>query len=205
MSQSLTQRLVQAAQQEMARTLADLCSEIGAAESSIMLPEGDKDLVFFASTNPSLLQPGAPKTPINASYSGIAYRTGQTMAVADAADQARHFKAVDELVKYRTHEFAAIPLTDRAILGVLTLVNRADGAGGTRPFSLPELRRAEAVAAEVANALARFPGVRAGERREDDPIHAFDAEFVSDLERLREPERRVARSLVRALLQNRAS
>jgi hypothetical protein len=204
MSPSLTQRLAQAAREEIARTLSQLCADIGAAESSVLLPEDDRELVFFASTNPSLLQAGIPKVPINASFSGAAYRTGQTMAIADAARQAHHFEAVDALVKTETHEFAAIPLAADAVLGVLTLVNRSDSSSGLRPFSLPELRRAEAAAREIALALAQFPALRGGGKNAEDLVPALGADFVLDLERLRPSERKTAQALVRALLQNRS-
>lgn len=204
MSELLMERLVQAARQELARALAEFCAEIGAAESSILLPNGT-DLVFFASTNPTLMQQGAPRVPISASFSGIAYRTGQTMAVADAASQASHFKAVDKLVASRTREFAAIPLADRAVLGVLTLVNRAvSGTGEARPFSLVELRRAQTVASDMAHALARLPGLTGAELHDNDLARNFGVEFGADLALLKDGERRVVHALVNALIQNRA-
>src|SRR5579863_2490065 len=124
MAGALAERLVQATRQELARTLAELCREVGAAESSVLLPEGNAELTFFASTNAALMQPNAPRVPIIASFSGIAYSTGQTIAVADATRQEPHFKAVDKLVGLPTHEFAAIPFAQRKVLGILTLVNR---------------------------------------------------------------------------------
>ena len=137
MANALAQRLLDLARQELARTLAGLCHEVGAAESSILLPRGDAELVFFASSNPVLMQPGAPAVPIIASFSGLAYRTGQTIAFADAANQPPHFKAVDEMVGAPTREFAAIPFSGRIVLGVVTLVNRASAAGDyRRPFTL---------------------------------------------------------------------
>jgi signal transduction protein with GAF and PtsI domain len=202
MSPSLMQRLTQAAREEIARTLSLLCADIGAAESSILLPEGETHLVFFASTNPSLLQPSMPKVPINASFSGAVYRTGQTMAIADAAKQAHHFEAVDAQVKIETHEFAAVPLVERRVLGVLTLVNRTHAAG-SRPFTLPELRRAETTAKEIAGVLAAFPALRGGEAHSHDGASALSTQLASELKRLSAPELRVTQGLVRALLQNR--
>jgi hypothetical protein len=161
--------------------------------------------VFFASTNAALMRPDAPSVPVNASFSGIAYRTGQTIAVADAAGQAQHYEAVDAVTKQRTHEFAAIPIMERGVLGVLTLFNRANRAGRAEPFTLPELRRAETFAREIARAFLRLPGLRGGEAGEESLAQSLDAEFVVQLLRLNDAERRIAHSLVDALIENRAS
>jgi hypothetical protein len=204
MANAFIDGLVQAAKGEIERALERLCADVGAAESSIMLPGDDAHLVFFASTNPALTSSAAPPVPIHSSFSGLAYRTGQTIAIADAANQAQHFEAVDALVKSRTREFAAIPLIERSVLGVLTLVNRRDGAGQSRPFAFAEIRRAEAFAKEAAGALLALPGLSGSVARDEDFARALGEEFLSDLRRLRDPERRVVQALVEALIQNRA-
>jgi hypothetical protein len=205
MQTALTERLVEAAKLELARTLAGLCREVDAAESSILLPQDDTDLVFFASSNPALMQPGAPLVPIMASFTGIAFRTGQTIAVADAASQASHYKAVDELVGSRTREFAAIPFGEPTVLGVLTLVNRPSRTQGeTRPFALAELRKAEAFGGELARALAPIIGLTGSAAQGGDLAQRLGAEFATDLAQLDEPERRIVRALVGALIQNRS-
>lgn len=201
MDQSLTERLVAATRQEISRALAALCAEVGAAESSILLPADDTDLVFFASTNPALMQPDTPRVPISASFSGIAYRTGQTIAVADAASQSQHFKAVDERVATRTREFAAIPCADRSVLGVLTLMNRA--APATGPFTMPEIRRAEAVAREAAQAIAALPGLAGIALSGSGRAQALDPDLLADLAQLNDGEQRVVHALIGALMQNR--
>jgi hypothetical protein len=203
MANAFTDGLVQAAKSEVERALARLCADVGAAESSIMLPGDDAHLLFFASTNSALTSLEAPRVPINSSFSGLAYRTGQTIAVADAAHQAQHFEAVDTLVKSRTREFAAIPLIERSVLGVLTLVNRRDGAGESRPFTFAEIRRAEAFAKEAAHAFVALPGLRGAPARDDDFPRALGEEFVRDLAQLRDPERRIVDAVVDALIQNR--
>jgi hypothetical protein len=197
MTPSLIDRLIGAARSELARGLDGFCREIGAAESSILFPAGGGELTFFASNNPELMKPGAPRVPINASFSGIAFRTGQTVAVADAAGQKQHFGAVDSVTKARTREFAAIPIVEREVLGVLTLVNRASPGAAAAPFSLVELRRGEAFAREAAAALRRLPGLR-----DADPGAPGD-DLADQLSRLNEAERRVARALVGALIENR--
>jgi hypothetical protein len=204
MDESLTERLMTATRQELARTLSALCAEVGAAESSILLPANDTDLLFFASSNPALMRPDVPLVPINASFSGIAFRTGQTIAVADAASQTQHYKAIDERVASRTREFAAIPCAERSVLGVLTLVNRAArDADAPAPFSMAELRRAETFATEMAHAIGLIPGLVGTGARDTDHMGALDADFVDDLASLTQAERRVVQALVSALIENR--
>ena len=204
MDESLTERLMTATRQELARTLSALCAEVGAAESSILLPANDTDLLFFASSNPALMRPDVPLVPINASFSGIAFRTGQTIAVADAASQTQHYKAIDERVASRTREFAAIPCAERSVLGVLTLVNRAArDADAPAPFSMAELRRAETFATEMAHAIGLIPGLVGTGARDTGHMGALDADFVDDLASLTQAERRVVQALVSALIENR--
>ena len=203
MSEPLVQRLIQATRQELARALGELCVEVGAAESSILLPQEDADLVFFASSNAALMQPGTPHVPINASFSGIAYRTGQMIALADAATQEPHFKAVDALLHYTTHEYAAIPLADRRVLGVLSIVNRAPDRSGSRSFTIEELRRAQAFAGEVARALELLPGLGGVTPHEDD-MQGLDKGLINELRALSKAERRVTHALASALIHNRA-
>jgi hypothetical protein len=203
MSGAVMERLVHAARQELGRTLASLCAEIGAAESSILVPRDDSYLAFFASTNPALMQDGAPRVPISASFTGIAFRTSQTIAVADASSQSQHYKAVDELVATRTREFAAIPIATARVLGVLTLVNRA--APATGPFMLPDLKRAEALAADIAQSLTLLPGLTGSETHERDLRETFGADFIEELTQLEAGERRVVFALVGALLENRSA
>ena len=204
MDESLTERLVTATRRELALTLSALCAETGAAESSILLPADDTHLWFFASSNPALMRPDVPLVPINASFSGIAFRTGQTIAVADAASQAQHYKAIDERVASRTREFAAIPCSDHSVLGVLTLVNRATRDGdASAPFSMAELRQAETVATEMAHAIGLISGLVGTGAQDKDRMPALDAEFMADLTSLNEAERRIAQAVVSALIENR--
>jgi len=212
MDESLTKRLVTATRQELARSLSALCVEIGAAESSILLPANDTNLLFFASSNPALMLPDVPFVPISASFSGIAFRTGQTVAVADAASQTQHYNAIDERVASRTREFAAIPCAERNVLGVLTLVNRATRAADApapftpapvtpAPFTMVEIRRAESFAAEVAHAIGQLPGLAGSASQDAD--RALDVDFLADLALLTRGEQRIVHALVSALIENR--
>ena len=201
MTHTLQQRLVLALRQDLARSLSALCSEVGAAESSILLPRGEGELYFFASSNPVLLQPGVPTVPIGTSFSGLAFRSGQTIAFADAATQAPHYKAVDEMVGTKTHEFAAIPISGRTTLGVLTLVNRATLQDQPVPFEIGELRRGEALARDMAQPIALLSGLVGGTAEPE--AGSLEADLLADLALLDPGERRVVHSLASALLQNR--
>ena len=87
-----------------------------------------------------------------------------------------------------------------ATLGVLTLVNRPQPRAGGAPFTLDELRRAEAAAQALAAPLAWLGGL---DGHADSQADGLSADLVADLMLLTEPERRVVHSLASALLQNR--
>ena len=192
-------RILAVARSELGRALAELCAAVGAAESSILLPRGDAELVFFASSNAALMAPGAPVVPINASFTGLAFRTGQTIAFADAASQEAHNKAVDQHVGLQTREFAAIPIHAQTVVGVVTLVNRAAG-GAQRPFDMSELRQAADMAQSMAHSIATL--ARLGTEANDD---ALDPALLADLAGLTEPERAMVHTLAGSLLQNRSA
>ncbi len=194
---AVAQRLFDAGRQELGRSLTALCGEVGAAETSVLLPRGKGELWFFASSNPALLAEGAPAVPVNASFSGLAFRTGQTIAFADAAGQEAHNKAVDEHLGVRTREFAAIPIHGQAVVGVLTLVNRQPGAV-PRPFDVPELRRAAALALDMAHPVAVLARLA-----DDGAADGADPSLVADFAALTGPEQRIVHDLVGSLLQNR--
>ena len=200
MADAVEHRILDVARQELARTLAGLCASVGAAESSLLLPRGEADLAFFASSNAALMQPTAPLVPVGASFSGLAFRTGQSIAFADAAGQEAHNKAVDEHVGFQTHEFAAIPISDQSVVGVLTLVNRPAGSP-PRPFDMAELRQATDLAQELARPLSLLAQMAGGGA--PGSTDALDPALLADLAVLSEPERQVVHSLANSLLQNR--
>jgi GAF domain len=196
--------LMAAGRRALLEVLEALCARIDAAESSILRPQGDADLVFFASTNPTLMAANVPKVPIGGSFAGIVCRTGQMIAVADAERQPGHFAGIDTVVGRATREYAALPIVnDSALLGVLTVVNRRTSAEqGTRPFGIDELKVAQDAAFELVGpmgVLDRLDRGAAGAHR-DSVVKAFDDAFVSDLLALNQTGRRVVRSVVAALV-----
>lgn len=198
MSIALIERFLAAARSETAQSLKEFCAAVGAAEASVLLPSGH-ELTFFASTNPLLMSQAALRTPINASFSGAAFRSGQTLAVADAAGKAQHFGAVDAATQEATHEFAAVPIIDGVVVGVLTLVNRAAQHSGPKPFDLNELREAERFARDAAPALRLFAGLNGVDAAQ----RAGEASLGAALQRLHPSERRVVTALASALIANR--
>ncbi len=201
MADTVSARILAVARAELGRSLAELCNAVGAAESSILLPRGEDELVFFASSNAALMGPGAPTVPVGASFTGLAFHTGQTIAFADAASQQAHNKAVDEHVGLQTHEFAAIPIHDQSVVGVVTLVNRPAGTA-SRPFDVSELARAAELAQEMAHAIALLARLGDGAATGADTL---DPALLADLTALTEPEREMVHNLVSSLLQNRGA
>jgi GAF domain-containing protein len=199
-----TGELMAAGRRALLRMLNALCARIDAAESSILRPQGDADLVFFASTNPTLVAAGVPKVPIGGSFAGIVCRTGQMVAVADAERQPGQFGGIDTVVGRATREYAALPIAaGTALLGVLTVVNRPAAAEqGTRPFSVDELRMAQQAADALVGPVAILDSLDHGPALSDrDGLRgAFGDEFVADLMALNEPGRRAVQSGVAALL-----
>ena len=203
---SFNEVLVAAGRQALLQQLTTLCARIGAAESSILRPEGDADLGFYVSTNQQLIGPSVPKVPIGGSFAGIVFRTGQMVAVADAERHPGHFEGIDAAVGRATREYAALPIADEAaLLGVLTIVNRAAaGDEGARPFSVDELRMAQQAASELAAPLAILDNLdrSLSQSGRDSVREAFGDDFIRDLLALDETGRRVVQCLVTALPHN---
>lgn len=204
-----TGELVTAGRRALLGVLRALCPRVDAAESSILRPQGDSDLVFFVSTNPTLMAANVPKVPIGGSFAGIVFRTGQMVAVADAEQRPGHFVGIDTVVGRATREYAALPIADgTALFGVLTLVNRATVAEhGTRPFSVDELRMAQQAASELVGPMAILDGLDRGSApaHRDGLLGAFGDDFVSDLLALNETGRRVVRAVVAVLIRDQHS
>jgi hypothetical protein len=197
---SIAGRLLAAARAVLAEELAALRDAAGAAEVSLLLPASDASLVFFASTNPALTAPDVPAVPINASFAGLAYRTGQTIAYADAAQQAAHFVQVDQHLGVRTREYAVIPIQGSGTAGVLTLVNRPAAGAQAQPFTPAELASAAACAQDLAGPIGTVSQLLGA--HPDDA--AVAPELLADLAALTAAERRVAHAVIAALIENRS-
>ena len=185
---------------EIARRLAHLCDAVEAAESSALVPADRDSLAFFASTNAALAGGSAPPVPIGASFTGLAFRSGQTIALADAAHQPGHFKGVDALVAGPTREFAAVPMLDArgTVVGVLTLANRraAPSPRAGQPFSPDDLAEAARTATDLAGGVAALVALA---RTDVEAGASRDTDLAAEIAALGERDRRSVRALVDAL------
>jgi signal transduction protein with GAF and PtsI domain len=201
--------LIEAGRSFLISNLRDLCAKVDAAESSIMRQCDENSLSFFAATNAALLRPDIPQIPIAKSFSGLVFRTGQLIAMADASSQPGHFEDVDAVVGEKTYEFAAIPIASaRMRFGVLTLVNRPEQRPReARPFSVDELRVAQQFAVELVRPVAILNSLdHGGPLDTGDDLHKIlGDEFVSELLSLDRTGRRVIKAVVAALFPDQES
>lgn len=199
MADTFSEHLLGLGRREVAGVLARLCDAVEADESSLLVPGAPGLLAFFASTNPRLAGSAAPPVPIQSSFTGLAFVTGQAIALADAAGQPGHFKAVDALVDRPTREFAAIPLLDRrgAAVGVLTLANRrpAPSPRAGEPFAPADLAEGERTARDLAAAVGLLQGLGA----EPDRGAEAEPDLVQGIAALGPRDRRVLRALLATL------
>lgn len=131
--------------------VADTCDALGAAEGSILVPvEGRNELRFFVSVNPVLESSGL-SVPIDESISGYVFTTRQAMAKIQP--ETAGASKVDEVARAKTSYLLAVPIVDdERVYGVATFVNRTDDRAET-PFSVEELRTAQAYGEIYATAM----------------------------------------------------
>ena len=114
-------------------------------DAAILVPRSNDSLGFLQSTNPKLTQLDLPPIPITASIAGFVFVSAQTMSFDQAADAAEFFDAIDKAAGYSTKEYLAAPIVcGDATVGVLTFVNRTEGAG---PFTKSDIDLASRLAA----------------------------------------------------------
>lgn len=133
------------------RLVEDSCEVLGAAEGSILVPTDEGDaLRFLVSLNP-VLEDSETTVPIDRSISGYVYTTRQ--AVAKVHPETEGASKIDRLSRSQTSHLLAVPiLDDDRVYGVATFVNRR-GNPIDRPFSIEELRRAQAIGEIYATAM----------------------------------------------------
>ncbi len=122
--------------------------------AAILVPAGNEALRFAAATNDALLAANVPNIPLGSSVAGLAFLSGQTIALDDASTAPNFYAAVDQTSGLTTKEYLAAPIFHRSQrLGVLTVVNRQPEVTPTA-FSASELAVAERYA-ELAAILIR--------------------------------------------------
>ena len=201
MAHSFSEHLLELGRREVAAALARLCDAVGAEESSLLVQGFPGFLTFFASTNARLAGGAAPPVPVGSSFTGLAFVTGQAIALADAAHQPGHHKAIDALVSRPTREFAAIPVIDGpgCTVGVLTLANRrpAPAARAGQPFAPSELAEGELAARDLADAVVLLQRLRPGAG--EAPGDEGDVDLARTIAALHPRDRRTLRALVATL------
>ncbi len=133
------------------RLVADACGALAAAEGSILVPvEGRNELRFFVSINPVLESSGL-SIPVDGSISGYVFTTRQAMA--KIKPESAGVSKADEVAQSKTSHLLAVPIVDDdRVYGVATFVNRTEEKGDT-PFSIEELRTAQAYGEIYATAM----------------------------------------------------
>lgn len=129
----------------------DTCAALSAAEGSILVPvEGKNQLRFLVSLNPSL-ENSEVFVPIDGSISGYVFTTRQAMAKIKPESEGAAM--VDQLSRITTSYLLAVPIVDDdRVYGVATFVNRREPLTDT-PFSVDDLRRAQAYGEVYASAM----------------------------------------------------
>jgi len=99
------------------------------AGSILMLEEGKQFLYFKESVGPKSNELLKVKVPLNEeSIAGWVALNRMPLAVNSPKEDPRHYKAIDNLVRFETKNLAAVPLTwGGELIGVMEIINTADG------------------------------------------------------------------------------
>ncbi len=125
-------------------------------DAAILVPRSNDSLGFLQSTNPKLTQLDLPPIPIGASIAGFVFVSAQTMSFDQAASAAEFFDEIDKKAGYSTKEYLAAPIVSGdATVGVLTFVNRVEGAGHFTKSDIDLASRLAAVCGTLMDHIAR--------------------------------------------------
>ena len=135
----------------LAVTVTTLADIVGAEGSSILLIDPQTGgMSFHVAAGPGADAARAVPLPPGAGVCGHVARTGESLIVNDAQNDARLYRAVDASSGVTTRNLLCVPLIcGRRVRGVLEFINKRRGAD----FDARDLRLAEAVAAQIALAL----------------------------------------------------
>lgn len=150
------------------------------AESALMIPEEKgTHLRFLVSVNS---RPGIEeivrqiRVPCDRSIAGCVFTTGQLIAIANPED---HYQQVDEKTGLKTNIYLAAPvMSDDAVLGVMTFVNRP-GEETQEPFNEKEIQTSLQLADLAAVGLRGYHRIALQQR-------LFATELQQALERIPE-------------------
>lgn len=142
------------AREMLLQLVRDTSEAIAAREGSILVPNDDEsELRFLVSMNPTL-DPSDISVPVGESISGYVFSSRQAMAKVHPDSPGA--SKVDEVAKVETKYLLAVPIVDDdRVYGVATFVNRAGDQDGT-PFSIDDLKTAEAFGEIYATAMKLY-------------------------------------------------
>lgn len=131
--------------------LSIAAESVGCDEASVLVRDGYKGglkfLVAIGEVADKLLK---VRIPPGKGIGNFVFATGQSLAVADVAQEETFYAEVDRATGYSTHTLLATPLrVNGKIVGVLEFVNRI-GAPPYEPFTPGEMDRAAHFASAIA-------------------------------------------------------
>jgi GAF domain-containing protein len=143
------QQPAEAVQGLLQEVVAGAVATVGAAEGSILVPDGGQALRFLVAHSPVAAKLIGLPVPIAGSIAGYVFGTGQMMAVGDLAEEhtPQFYAEIDRQVGVATRTYLVVPiLLGNRIGGVATYVNRP-GQPPYRPFQQGEMEQARGFAA----------------------------------------------------------
>jgi GAF domain-containing protein len=153
-----TEGLRQLLQEVVARAV----TAVGAAEGSILVPDGEQDLRFLVSHSPASARLAGLRVPIAGSIAGYVLGTGQMTAVGDLQEQGspQFYAEIDRQVGVATRTYLVVPiLLGSRVSGVATYVNRPSQPP-YQPFQQHEMEEARKFAALEAVLLRHLERTR---------------------------------------------
>jgi HD-GYP domain-containing protein (c-di-GMP phosphodiesterase class II) len=157
---------------------------LGAEASSLFLKDEDTgDLVLYLASNIKAFGLEEVRVPPGKGIIGHVVATGQTVLVADAPHDARHYPQVDQLSGFSTRSILAVPLhtrsvtlgvgygaTSERIIGGLEAINKIEGA-----FSEEDAQLLRTLANQAATVLQIAELYADANKLFDDVIEALTA------------------------------
>lgn len=133
------------------RVLHFAAQVLGAQGASALLLSDDADeLIFTAALGTHAQRLIGLRVKMGEGVAGRVAQTGETAIVNEAREDARFSRRIDASIGFTTHNLICVPLKVRErVLGVIEVVNRADGS----PFSRADALVLKAVANQAAIAL----------------------------------------------------
>lgn len=147
MSEALAQHL--STDELVGQTLRTALEVIGAEGGSILLAVPDAaQLVFFHSIGPSII-PAGTAIPWDEGIAGEVFQSALPILIRDAASDVRHYKRIDELTGFTTHDLIALPLKrwEGQPIGVMEVLNKRHGRLGEEDLNLLSIMAALAAIA----------------------------------------------------------